>query len=518
LSNYNYLSKFPQKLFSRLNTNFDLIFTKNGIKPIISKDVDFELNSRSELNKPVTIKQFKKFKMSLRFISFLGSLGDTASIIKDAFFDTEDNTPWTALSFFIGLFGFASHIAGIFIPGLGIVGSILNFLASTLYKKEFFSYVFETESVKYIWNGGVEESWLCGIIKGEQTTIDDMKLLNPMQVVKPNNLQGYYYNGKIYGDFSKLKNTQLNDILNGRYSNNKFQKVYSLLNLEKETNPISNLYDDSIVNLVKNVSEHIKNLISNDTFEDDSIVSKSNYKFGSFVYDDSDTLQNNTNKVLDNIKPMLIAQLPTLNPKGHKLVNKPIYNDANGYDDGSLKSYKLPGFSWTAEGGYYQNPDTNFIIIDQNIVDDKDEENKDENNKDNENGDNSSNSSNNKSTSSNKPNKIINFKEELEKQFYASFDVDSKEIDSQFINSANLFSNLSSKTESNFCYFAKGRDNERKMFLSKNDAINWLLTEFNYKTHYVMEQLKTIFINDLVFSNYDDYVNWVYSNIVEGEQ
>ncbi|MDE5599587.1 MAG: hypothetical protein K2I49_01480, partial [Ureaplasma sp.] len=256
----------------------------------------------------------------------------------------------------------------------------------------------------------------------------------------------------------------------------------------------------------------------NDTFEDDSIVSKSNYKFGSFVYDDSDTLQNNTNKVLDNIKPMLIAQLPTLNPKGHKLVNKPIYNDANGYDDGSLKSYKLPGFSWTAEGGYYQNPDTNFIIIDQNIVDDKDEENKDENNKDNENGDNSSNSSNNKSTSSNKPNKIINFKEELEKQFYASFDVDSKEIDSQFINSANLFSNLSSKTESNFCYFAKGRDNERKMFLSKNDAINWLLTEFNYKTHYVMEQLKTIFINDLVFSNYDDYVNWVYSNIVEGEQ
>ncbi|MDE6472915.1 MAG: hypothetical protein K2K73_00675 [Ureaplasma sp.] len=490
LSNYNNLEKYPQILFSRNNSILDKVVSKYGIESIKFPDLS---NQPTFFKKKPPLTPLEKDVRRLKFGNYFRRMSTSIKCglgTFTKFFKPKENKLWTTLAFVTNAVSLLFSSTALICPFMGGVAAILEFLASVIYKSEYFSYIFETNDVKYIWNGGFEESWLLGLKKGECSTIDDMKLLEPMQVVKPNNLQGYYYDGKTYGDFSKLKYTQLNDILNDRYSNDKLKKVYSLIDLENEVEPNIEFYSESIDDLLISISNHIRELISNDVFDDDQIVKKSTYKFDSFVYDELDTLQNNTNKILGSIKPMLIAQIPKLNPKGHKLSNKPICNDSNNFDDCSLKPYKLPGLSWTSNGGYFENDDTNFIMVDQNISDDK-------------------------NSSKSKGNEIINYKKQLEDKFYASFEVDSKEIEYQFINNIDLFSEISSKIESNFCYFAKGKNNQRKIFLSKNDAINWLLTEFNYKTHFVLEEIETVVFDDLKFSSYDEYMNWVYENIRE---
>lgn len=364
------------------------------------------------------------------------------------------------------------------------IGSILCDFIINFYKQETFSYIFETEDTKFIWNGGMQETWFYGLIPGNSTTIEDMKLLDPIEVIKPNITQGYYYNGNIFGDVNSLEIKQLDDILNNRYINHDLEKVYSLINLENKNDIDPKFYNNSLKTLINDFSVHVNNVITNDLYDNDSIIKKSSYKFGSFVYDNNLTKKDNIQKVLDNIRPSLVSQLPILNPINSKYSRIPIFNDNILGNDGSVDSYKLPGKSWTSTGGLQINNDQNYIIVDQNPIDTN-------------------------------YNNYIDYQKKLENNFMNSFDVLSKTVDSQFINSKKLYSDLSTKIISNYCYIAKGRDNETNIFLSKNDAINWLLTEFEHQTYFLDEKFQTYFINNMIFQNYQQFIDWVNNNIKE---
>ncbi|MDE6473404.1 MAG: hypothetical protein K2K73_03240, partial [Ureaplasma sp.] len=483
----------------------DKVVSKYGIESIKFPDLSNPSTFFKKTHLRSLEKDVKKLKFGKSFKKLFASTKGAASTVRK-FFKPNENKLWVGVSFITNCISWFVSLAAFAAPWLGGVSIVLDFLASIIYKKEYFSYIFETNDVKYIWNGGVEESWLLGLKKGECSTIDDMKLLEPMQVIKPNNLQGYYYNGEIYSDLSLLKTKQLMDVSNGRYINKNFKTVYSLIDLEKPDFINEELYDTSLDKLNKKFLNYVEKAINTGEFKNDSIVKPASYKFGSYVKNENLSIKGNIEKILESIKPTLIAQTPILNPEGSKYSRIPIFKNNTDANDNSISPYKLPGTSWTADGGLYNNNDYNFIIVDQNVIDktEDDEESNDENQNDN-----------NENIGLSRKNEVIDYNKKLENDFYNSFDVDSKVIDSQFVYSTKLFSDLSSKIESNFCYFATGRDLEENIFLNKNDAINWLLSEFDFATYYVEEKIEVYQIKDLAFTSKKKFMNWILSNIVE---
>lgn len=479
LSDFNNLSDLNTPIFSKANVNYSTV--SNIEIPIKLPD---NITTTRKVDDPEKFNE-KMGKMYNSITSIFATVGEIA-------YGDGPKDGWAITQTVFSIMGNLCDLLSVACPWFAIGSIICDFICN-FYKKETFSYIFETEDVKYIWNGGMQESYLFGMIPGNSITIEDMKLIPPIEVVRPNNIQGLYYNGEVFDTEDALKNKQLNDILNNRYNNSDLTKVYSLVDL-KNNDILSNdnlqyYYDEKINNLSTKFSKHLENeIIVNSSFQNNPVIKEGSYKFGSFVYDNNLTLKENIDSVLKNIKPTFVAQIPKLNDSNSIYSKMPIFNDANNNDDNSLLPYKLPGKSWTSTGGYQTNNEMSFIIQDQNPKNDQ-------------------------------TSKIINPKKQLEQDFYNSFSVPSKVVDEKFINSTTLYSELSTKIESNSCFVATGKNNNRKVFLNLNDAIKWLAseTEFDLQTHYHMEVVQPYFYNGLAFGSYQEFANWVLNNIKREE-
>ncbi len=322
---------------------------------------------------------------------------------------------------------------------------LLNF-----YKVELSSYMFKSADVQYIWNGGWDESFFFGLFSGRSRGPKDMKLLNPIEVVRANISNGYFYNGSIFNDIDTLRTQQLDDIIKGRYCNNAAKICYSLVDLSKGGNVEDFLKASTIDELVNKTIEKLKTIDLTHpngwTENEKKIIAISDYTYGNGIeISNSNSLKENINNILSKIKPVWVTQLPLLNQSG-MYTNMPITDDNSQFDP-SMQPFELPGEYWTSSGGIgtpsgrYQ-----YVMVDPNV--------------------------------SGKTFDDDLIKQKLDTLFYNSFDVPSKSIIGKFINKENFYSELSENINHRQAYVVKDNYGEQKIFLNQNDAITWLMNKY----------------------------------------
>ncbi len=362
------------------------------------------------------------------------------------------------------------------------VDFLLNF-----YKVELSSYIFKSEDVEYIWKGGKDESFFFGLIPGNSRGPEAMKLLDPLEVIGANIVNGYYYNGVVYNDIDTLRAQQLDDVLEGRYHSDNAELTYSLVDLTQENNIEDFLKAPTLDDLVIKIINKMKTLDFNHpdtwTHSEKEIFGISDYTYGNgFYVSNSVSLKENINNILNKIKPVWISQLPLLNLSG-LYKNMPISDD-NAEIDPSICSFELPNNYWTSTGGIISSSGRyQYVLVDPNIVDQTLDDN--------------------------------TIKQRLDSLFYNSFDVPSKSIVTKFVNKDNHYSDLSDNINHLQAYMVENINGEEKIFLDKNDAINWLMNKYDYQAYYTTETHVTYTLNQQTFYSYNSFLNWIENNIKE---
>lgn len=352
-----------------------------------------------------------------------------------------------------------------FIPYVQVASIVLDLLTP---KNTKFSYVFESEGTKYIWDGGNETEMLFGIVKISHSNINDMKINNPIEVTKKKIENGYYYNGKIYFDLQTLKRQQLDDILNGRflYSNSGISIKHSFDNLSNQVysvkkgfNKVGALNDDDY-DLIDDVYKNVVN-------KDKKYIIENVFTFANgYTFDKNLSIQRNIDNVVEKIKPVKIAMQPILNSD-----NFPINGD-------SIPIYKLPGKSWTTTSGLSENTLDNYVIVDPNE-------------------DNTTND---------------DYLETLKDLFYSKFNVETKTILKTDLYKFDKFSSYKTNIDKFFIYEVLLDNGYRKFFNDKSDALIWFLQQCDFKTYDIENNFSEYYYDGQYFNNIETYLNWILSN------
>lgn len=342
------------------------------------------------------------------------------------------------------------------------------------YGSEEYSYVFECEDTKYIWNGGKEETWAFGLITNNVSDIDDLKILPPMQVTQQHIENGRYYNGKIYTDDAQLKKDQLKDILNNRFNLSKVVKSkFSFSSIDSSLDVPSPLAFTTIEELTDYVFMNIKS--SNSSF-----LTKNIYSYGNgFTFDPSNSVKYNIDSIINNIKATKIAIVPKL------LAGKPISKDTTD-DDNSLPFYQLPGKSWTPQNGFVVNNTSNqYVIVDSNYGEDE-----------------------------------VQLSEKatidlLKSVFYNAFEVRSKTILNVDLYKYSKFSDYKSTIRKMYVHEAILDNGYSKIFIDRGDAFGWIINQLNFTVYDNFKEISQYNFAGLTFNSLDDYLSWVLENTKE---
>ncbi len=470
---FNEFDSKSNKLFSNILNS--LVYM---IPLLVNELEDYKEDTSS--NSQLHNVQTSCFDNNSGVVSLLKTIGDIVSSSVDTRIAIEETSRCLIKKALKGLSLISKAMPWVSIA-IDVIGNFFNM--------ELTSYKFKTEDAEFIWNGGKEVSFLFGLIPGGKLNRgpEAMKLLDPIEIVRANVVNGYYYNGIIFNDIDTLRNKQLDDILENRYQNDKVKTCYSLLDLSKENNVDDYLKAPTLDKLVQNIINHIKTMNFNNldklTINEKKLFAPSEYIYGNgFKCDTSLTIKENIKRVLDTIKPVSVVQLPVLNKTGNN-ARVPEYNN-NLLIDPSMKAFEMPADYWTSNGGL-QKPTNNYnyIIIDPN--------------------------SNGNTMSEAK------IKKKLDKQFYKSFDVMSKKVNPKFLNQTTKYSDLSDNIIHHQAFIAENDAKEERIFLDKNDAISWLMKEFDYKAYFSEKVYETYQLDGRIFHNRDDFVNWICDNIKE---
>lgn len=377
------------------------------------------------------------------------------------------------------------------IPYIDLAFAILDVVSGAFIPKtDYYSYIFETNDVKYIWNGGQKRTMFWGLLPLSETTISSMKLLEPQLITSAYSNDGYYYNGKIYSDLDSLKYQELNDILSGVYQSNdlSIKIVYSFESVNTNNDvytkrpeyileqigsvdncKINNVVDGTVIN-------YMYNKIYNEIQNGQKISYKEMFTFANGMIA-SDRFQSKDiliDEVINNIKPIKVVQLPNI------VKGKPDYE---GIEE---NEYQLPFNYWSLTSGVvYNNTNNKYIIYDPNIKNDETE---------------------NYSISNEE---II---ENIKTQFYEQFEVDFKEVIEEEIKKSNYFTDLSNNV-SNIDVFVANPTNQNgtaKVFLTQSQAMNYLLTEYDFTVYSTNTQVSTYKLpdKDIVFYSKDELIEW----------
>jgi hypothetical protein len=99
--------------------------------------------------------------------------------------------------------------------------------------------------------------------------------------------------------------------------------------------------------------------------------------------------------------------------------------------------------------------------------------------------------------------------ENVRRLFHASFDIDSKTVIKNEINSNNMFSVLSSSIKSNYVYEATLSNNLSKYFFNEGDAFNWLLSEENFTLYTYNTENHIYEYQGQIFNSKDEFINFI---------
>ncbi|MDK2819890.1 MAG: hypothetical protein KFW07_03570 [Mycoplasmataceae bacterium] len=387
------------------------------------------------------------------------------------------------------------------IPYLQVAMIALDLLKGALVPvREYSSYKFTLDDGKsFIWNGGQRTTMFWGLWETNSVTIENMKLLDPQEVVKAKNEDNLYFNGKTYSEtnLTSLKIDQLKAILNGEFSSENIKIVYSFDNIstigavppsisrnEKAFYNFGTI-DDLMLSTTlepydkRRLVKYVYNAINNGLFDPNHSGKqyyRNKFKFANGVVVDNingaeDLL---IREVIDKIQPVKIASLPKIKN------NKPKYSDNGNNEDSSVSHYTLPSLSWNS-GRFFTNETSNkYIIFDPN--------------QENESG----------STLS-----AGDSERNVRTLFHDYFDVDYKTIIKNEISTNNVFSELSSSIISNVIFQVKLSNNLTKYFFDEVSAFNWLSTQKNFTLYSYNTENHIFKYKDIIFKSKDEFIKFV---------
>jgi hypothetical protein len=163
--------------------------------------------------------------------------------------------------------------------------------------------------------------------------------------------------------------------------------------------------------------------------------------------------------------------------------NKPKSIDGSNEDDGSIAEYTIPSLSWSASGTTINRTNNEYIIFDPNQKSDL--------------------------------GKVITdgeAEDNVRKLFHTSFDVDTKTVIKNEVNTQNMFSELSSSIRSNYIYEATLSNNLSKYFFNEADALNWLLTQENFTLYSYKTETPIYEYQGQIFNSKDEFINFILEN------
>lgn len=376
----------------------------------------------------------------------------------------------------------------------GVVLDALQFLIDAFVPKyEPKSYIYKSDGVEYVWDGGLKSSVFFGLIEKDERTVDDMKILNPIKLNEPRASDFYYLNGKNYTpnlqDDDYLRNYAI-ALKNGEVESDNVKLLYTFDNnthSPSKTIP-TGLYQDtsSLANEVFN-SAFVKN---ESTYVDPNII----YKYANgktAVSTGSDSKDMLIQNLVDSIQPTKIAMLPNLDE-----YNYPVKRD-DDLPDGSINTYVLPGTSYDMKSGreitYDQKDKDNkfkYIIVDPNQE-----------------------ASNSQSSDDSQS---IDTEKELVDRFMNSFNVESKVVYEKETIGNDYFSDFSSQPNLFNIYKAETEIGESKYFLSIEDAFKWLLSNYQYKKVSSNKEITYyVYKGNQKFYSMEDFYKWISENTKE---
>lgn len=356
------------------------------------------------------------------------------------------------------------------------------------------SYIYKTDNVEYVWDGGLKGSMFFGLLEWSESSIDNMKILNPILLNEPRASDFYYLNGKYYNPITQ-QDSYLKAFAkafdNGQVESDYIKLLYSFSNESYKPSDYipEGLYENKS-DLVNHVFE--KTFIEMDTkYTDNQIV----YKFANgnqVVGDRKDPKDVIISDIMDNIKITKIAMLPNLDQ-----FNYPIKRD-DDKNDGSINTYVLPGNSYDMKSGKiipYEEKDKEnkfrYVIIDPNQ----------------------------QTTQGNGSVDLeINSEQKLMDEFMNSFNVESKVVYENETIGNDYFSDFSYQPTNFNLYKAKNEIGDTKYFMSQQKAFSWLLKNYNFQK---IQNFKEVTVYTYInydsgtykeFYSIDSFLKWVKEN------
>lgn len=360
-------------------------------------------------------------------------------------------------------------------------------------KTEYFSYIFENDDTKFIWNGGMKKTMFWGMLPLEQTTIKDMKLNDPIKVVEPNNEEQYYFNGKKYSDLNILKRQQLDLIINGQYNiNDSMSTIYSFENAK--SNPVSaktfnniGSYEDILSldsksittfepqNLIQYIYKEI--YLELNKPKDEWIYHKENFIFegSGITISPGENFDEIVYQILRDIRTVKIAQIPILeNGKPKDFASKEEFEMMNAYE--------LPSYSWSIEGTKYNGSNKKYIIFNPNVE-----------------------------GLSDISNDVV--MKNIKSQFYEQFDVDSKVVLEHDINVNNKFSEMETNIINYNIYKATLPTGYSKYFIDHSKALNWLSSNMEFTVYEQENIINNYEYKEKIFNSKEEFESYLIANM-----
>ncbi|MDE5599800.1 MAG: hypothetical protein K2I49_02585, partial [Ureaplasma sp.] len=229
-------------------------------------------------------------------------------------------------------------------------------LVQNIHKIEYFTYTYNANGFRLIWDGAYQETFFFGLIPGDSKGIDSLKMIDPVKIIEPRFESGYYYNGFIYETESQLERVQYQDMINGIYKPDSVNNAYSFEKIINSRPKDPKLVNNDLNKLADNVYEMAKSYAESKTNKP-AFIEDYDYSLevdGLYSINVSEGYTGTLDKAIDTlikkIKPVKMAYTP----KEVEGKNIPIYrNDLK--DDKSIPNFVLPYKSWTSTGGIKEN-------------------------------------------------------------------------------------------------------------------------------------------------------------------
>ncbi len=394
-------------------------------------------------------------------------------------------------------------VVGILEIGAPILGASfflleVALLAYNIFKetRETIYYVYTTPDGKeFVWDGGEIISRYLGFEIKETSTIEQMKLVKPVEYVLPQVQEFYYYNGNRYYSEDELKSTQLEYIFSNHYENDidRFKKKFGF---DKTNGTSSNLaYDtfEEMMNAILNdigIQTNNEGVITSININKESrYLSNVSFKWNGTNTDIWGKISLVVKNILDNIRPTWFTKLPET-------------KDGNAIPSVENNKVLIPGIVWTPTRIINNSSESSKYIVDNSA-----------NEMSNKNIDWEKLNSNDYKNP-NAYNATIESEKQLYNNFKSKFSISSKyalnnDLTNNVVNPKNVYSKLDSNFKTVNIYTVKIPGKLDAMFFDRDKANKYIEAYTNIKKNKSTYIETSYLYNGIYFKNENEIRKWV---------